>query len=96
MNAWSPISLSPPAPVPNACHRLHDVGATSQKDCAWTLAWNDIHHISAPQQTLEKEPYAAGIAALPYTNSLLGWPLATLALVLMAYATFITLRILVR
>ena len=39
---------------------------------------------------------AAGIAALPYTNALLGWPLATAALLLMAYATLLTLQILVR
>lgn len=45
---------------------------------------------------LSKAIIGAGIAALPVTNALLGWPLASAALLLMAYATLITLRIIVR
>ena len=45
---------------------------------------------------LSKAIVGAGVAALPVTNALLGWPLASAALVLMAYATWLTLRIIIR
>lgn len=45
---------------------------------------------------LAKATIGAGLAALPLTDAMLGWPLATIFLLAMAYATQYTLKVLIR
>ncbi len=56
------------------------------------------HHHLQTFLSLESEQgnlLVAGIAAIPLTDAMLGWPLALAFLLLMGYTTYITLNILV-